>query len=377
MFRYVTFSIIILLFSLSPKAGDLRIGFVENAPPISDIGHKNPLKPTGLAVNIWTQIAKMKGWSYAYVPPFKTVSDGYDALKSKKIDVLLGPLIPQSLPNITFSHPIYATHLGIATLPPSNNILGHIISAIANQMYLLTFIIVMLGVVIPFFVARNEKKSNPYYHKYRAEKVFFMTMWSFFSVGASIDLIYPLRTRASEILCAVWIGITMIYMSILSASIGSALVVNSLENAFFKPGDFHKKRIAVIEPFHIDQKLEDLPLTQNITTTHTYMKKMGAKIASAPKSMIEALNALKNKEINAIVAPYWALQEDLKNAREEKDIILSPLYFALHILGMATHADAPLIHEINATLSTLKLNGEMGRLCQKYFQGIGRQQCLI
>src|SRR5690554_5933468 len=97
-FLFLILNSYLLAQSADTEPDALRIGLTGSAPFVYD----DPENPTGIAVEIWEDLAKEQDWNYTY-QSFDEVSAALTALTKGELDIVVGPIKHYFKPGGTYA----------------------------------------------------------------------------------------------------------------------------------------------------------------------------------------------------------------------------------------------------------------------------------
>lgn len=330
----------------------------RNIEPFSFI--KND-KRTGYSIELWANIAKELGINSNYVVT-GTAKQMIRDVQNNKADVAVGALSITSEREkiVDFSQPFFES--GLRVLVKKNASGGaSILAALSHNLFnwqvgtgFAVALAIMFGIshlVWKFEHPVNEEMWPRSYWQGMAESIWWTI--SIFLVGGA-DNKGPIGT-GGRIVATLWMFMSVIAVSLLTASLSAVLTVNSLPGEITGPNDLYGRSVGTVVGSTSENWLnEQSSPSGGKITVKTY------------PDVQQSINALKTGQIKAVVFDAPILQYHLNN---DKDDILE---FAGDIFeranyGFAVKRDSPLREQINQAMLKLSENGLVDQLKTKWF----------
>jgi polar amino acid transport system substrate-binding protein len=319
----------------------------------------------GFAAELWDRVARELKLEYE-VSTVGTAKQMVEALQAKSADVAVGALsiTAEREKVIDFSQPFYESGLQILVSNQGGGItdvIGSVVKSFLTWKLVLGIVVAML---VMFLISHlvwlyehpvNEEMWPRPYWKGMGES-FWWTL-SIFLVGGA-DNKGPVG-MGGRIVATVWMLVSVIAVSLLTASLSAELTVNSLTGDIKGPADLVGKKVATIAG----------------STSETWLSKLGIRggpqVAVVPFPDIPAcLDALKTGQVKAVVYDAPVLKYYVKQSRGD-DFALVPGLFERGNYGFGLQQDSPLRESINQVLLNLNESGVTAELKEKYF---GREE---
>lgn len=325
----------------------LTVGIPANEAPFSFLRDSIP---TGIALEIWEDIARKKGWNYTYVP-FESVKATLDALKKEHIDVAVGPISITSnrLKDVRFSQPFYNSGLAIVSraeglswwqkIEPffSLQLLGSVLAFV--------FILVIVGAFL--WLAERKKSdqfpSDPFNGIGNGMWLAVVTM-STTGYGDKAPV-----TLIGRIIAGTWMVISLIFATSIVAGIASTLTVSSLG----------KKTIT-----NIEQLSGKTVATIAGSPSVLFLEKHQVKTMPV-SNLNKAVKMLQNKKVDAVVYDRPELLHILKNKQDENLYIAKAEYYRRGY-GFAFPPNSTHIYDVNLGLLELSEKQQIERILMYY-----------
>jgi polar amino acid transport system substrate-binding protein len=220
---------------------------VKVAPPfvIENHGHYS-----GLAIDLWQEVAADHGWKYVYKP--YDLEGLLDAVSNSKVDVGLGAITATAAreKRMDFAHPITSSGLGVAVRSGQTAGWLAVVRALVSPAFLKVIgTLALLLLVVGFLVWLLEHKSNPeQFGGSRRQGIFSGFWWAMVTMTTVGYGDTAPRTVGGRIIGLVWMLAALIIVSFFTASITSALTVGQLSDRIRSAEDLGSMQVASV-PF--------------------------------------------------------------------------------------------------------------------------------
>jgi polar amino acid transport system substrate-binding protein len=335
----------------APAAGKIRV-VTRNLEPFS---FEKDGRRLGYAAELWDQLARETKLDYE-VQVVKTAQDMIDAVKNKTADVGVGAISVTAKREevIDFSQPFYESGLQVLVSGSSGSFADNIFSLISNL-----FNIELIGAfalllvtmfIISHLVWRFEHPVNgdQWPKNYRAG------MWESFWWTISTLLVGGADNKGpvgvgGRIVAVVWMLLSIVLVSLLTASFTTTLTINTLKGDINGPGDLPGRKVATVKG----------------STTEIWLNTKGAKVVPFA-TVTECVAALKSGDVNAVVYDAPVLQYEAAKLNDDKLQMVGPV-FDRQNYAFALQQDSPLRESLNQALLKLTEQGVGNELRKKYF----------
>lgn len=309
----------------------------------------------GYAAELWDQLARETKLDYE-VQVVKTAQDMIDALQNKTADVGVGAISVTAKREaiIDFSQPFYESGLQVLVSGGSGSFADNIFSLIGNLFNIEligAFALLMVTMfIISHLVWRFEHPVNgdQWPENYRAG------MWESFWWTISTLLVGGADNKGpigvgGRIVAVVWMLLSIVLVSLLTASFTTTLTINTLKGDINGPSDLPGRKVATVKG----------------STTETWLNTKGAQVAPFA-NVTECVLALKKGDVAAVVYDAPVLQYEAGKLNDEKLQMVGPV-FDRQNYAFALQQDSPLRESLNQALLKLSEQGVGNELRKKFF----------
>lgn len=332
-------------------AGKLRV-VTRNLEPFS---FEKDGRRVGYAAELWDQLARETGLQYE-VQVVATAADMIEAVKNKTADVGVGAISVTAKREemIDFSQPFYESGLQILVAGGGGSFGDNILSLVKNLFNLELigmFLLLMLAMfIISHLVWRYEHKVNsdmwPEDYKEGIWESFWWTISTLLVGGA--DNKGPVGV-GGRIVAIVWMLLSIVLVSLLTASFTTTLTINSLNGDINGPGDLPGRKVATVKG----------------STTEGWLTAKNAKVQTFA-TVTDCVLALKEGKVQAVVYDAPVLQYEAAKLNDDKLQMVGPM-FERQNYAFALQQDSPLRERLNQALLKLSEQGIGAELRKKYF----------
>ncbi|WP_395751026.1 transporter substrate-binding domain-containing protein [Prosthecobacter sp.] len=309
----------------------------------------------GYAAELWEQLARETKLDYE-VKVVNNAAEIIDALKNKTADVGVGAISVTSTREevIDFSQPFYESGLQVLVSGGGGSFADNIMALIGNLFNIEligAFALLMVTMfIISHLVWRYEHKINgdmwPEDYKKGMWESFWWTISTLLVGGA--DNKGPVGV-GGRIVAIVWMLLSIVLVSLLTASFTTTLTINTLKGDINGPGDLPGRKVATVKA----------------STTETWLNNRGAKVVPM-ETVTDCVLALKKGDVVAVVYDAPVLQYEAGKLNDEKLQMVGPV-FDRQNYAFALQQDSPLRERLNQALLKLSEQGVGNELRKKYF----------
>ncbi|MEO8779667.1 MAG: transporter substrate-binding domain-containing protein [Rhodanobacter sp.] len=322
---------------------------VKVAPPfvIEDHG-----KYSGLAIDLWQEVAADNGWKYVYKP--YDLEGLLDAVSNAQVDVGIGAITATATreKRMDFAHTITSSGLGVAVRGGQTAGWLAVVRALVSPAFLKVIaMLALLLYVVGFLVWLLEHKSNPeQFGGTRRQGIFSGFWWAMVTMTTVGYGDTAPRTVGGRIIGLFWMLAALIIVSFFTASITSALTVGQLSDRVSSAADLGGMQIASVP----SSTSADWLARQKFGYTKT-------------KDVDAALADLAAGRVNAVVydAPLlrWDIQQHYRGKLKLLPLVLERQDYAFALptdSRLREPINMSLLQQINAVDWTERLNKAFG-----------------
>ncbi|MES2595973.1 MAG: transporter substrate-binding domain-containing protein [Verrucomicrobiota bacterium] len=309
----------------------------------------------GYAAELWDQLARDTGLEYE-VQVVNTAADIIDALKNKTADVGVGAISVTAKREeiIDFSQPFYESGLQILTSGGGGSFADSMLALLRNLFNLeligMFLLLLFTMLIISHLVWRYEHKINgdqwPETYKAGLWESFWWTISTLLVGGA--DNKGPVGV-GGRIIAIVWMLLSIVLVSLLTASFTTTLTINTLKGDINGPGDLPGRKVATVQG----------------STAETWLTAKGAKVEPFA-TVTDCVLALKDGKVQAVVYDAPVLQYEAGKLNDDKLQMVGQM-FQRQNYAFALQQDSPLRERLNQALLKLSEQGVGNELRKKYF----------
>lgn len=309
----------------------------------------------GYAMELWDQVAREAGLEYD-VETAETAAAMVDAVKNKTADAGVGALSVTATREevIDFSQPFYEAGLQVLVAGGNAGVLdsiGQLLGNLLNWKLIGMFLLLIAAMVgISHLVWKYEHRINedmwPKDYKLGMWESFWWTISTLLVGGA--DNKGPVGV-GGRIVAIVWMLLSIVLVSLLTASFTTTLTVNSLKGDINGPGDLPGRDVATIKG----------------STSEMWLNNKGAKVQSFA-NVTECIAALKSGKVKAVVYDAPMLQYAVSQSGDDKLQMVGPV-FDRQGYAFALQDGSPLRERVNRALLAVTERGVGTELRKKWF----------
>jgi polar amino acid transport system substrate-binding protein len=322
----------------------IRVGVFMIMPFAQNInGHYS-----GIAVDIWDNIAKSNNWDYTYIPLSPNANAELKRLTNQgDLDVIIGPVSVDSkrLQTIDFTRPFFLSSVGVITKKHDLNIFD-VFKTFFSRVLFLSVLILLFSFIIfihlLWFFERN-KTGGISANYYRALS---KGMWQNL---AQKGLSMP-TTLGGRLVTLVWIMFAAALITSINANYTAAMTVslgqtnsriNSLE-------DLRAVNVAGVNgQANVDSAEQNGVAVQKVQTFE------------------EAIDLLTTSRVDAVVCDATVGIEYLR-LHGTKNYVLSPLVIDNDELAFAVRLNSQLRHQIDIGITKMQDDASVISICRRY-----------
>ncbi|HTO15949.1 MAG TPA: transporter substrate-binding domain-containing protein [Edaphocola sp.] len=346
-------SLVYLLFTfyssdLNAKQIPLRVGIAGSAPFVI---HKDSIDDSGIAIEIWENIAAKANFEYASID-YNDVSSALRALQLGEVDVVIGPLsiTAQRMEFVRFTQPFFQSGLSIVSRSEHKSLIDRIKPFFSFKLIIaISVFLFILGLVGTFFWLA-ERKHSPEQFPMKAAPGIANGMW--LAIVTMSTTGYGDRapiTFWGRVIAGSWMVISIIFATSMVAGIASTLTLTGLDKSeITMASELNKQKTGVIENSPAEEFAEE----------------KNAKIIKI-KNLEDGYQKLLDKEIDALLFDRTQVLYFLKQNSNES-ISISPYEYDKLGYGFATQLNSDLTHQINIHLLHMAESGKLTRILHSW-----------
>lgn len=221
--------------------------YIIGIAPTPPFVEKSPNGFSGLSIASWEMVNKKLGWNYEY-KTYNSLAELLHAVEQGEVDFSINPITvtDQRMTKMDFSQPYFISHTAIAQKKKSNAL------AVVRNLWSWKFIsaiLVLIGVifVFGFLVWIFERKKNPEEFGGKGfqgiKEGFWWSAVTMTTVGYGDK---SPQTTGGRVIGLVWMFMAIIIISSLTASIASALTVESINNEINSVADLDRFNVVTV-----------------------------------------------------------------------------------------------------------------------------------
>ena len=355
--RFIPILLLSLLFSVPGFSQSSKLKVVtRNVEPFS---FEKDGRRVGYSVELWDALARETGMTYD-MTAVGSAKEMISALETKTADVAVGALSITSQREAVcdFTQPFYESGLQILVVGKNSSSWASTWQLVRNlfnlKLVAMFLILIVAMLVISHLVWHYEHKVNaetyPENYRHGLWESAWWTISTLLSGGAENKDLVGVGGRVVAI---IWMLLSTVLLSYLTASFASTMTVNSLKGDINGPGDLPGHSVATIGG----------------STSETWLtsKNGGGSIKVQLLNDIEAcIAALKDGKVQAVVFDAPILSYKLHQSGDSNLQLVGPV-FEKQNYGFAVQQDSPLRKRLNLALLALNERGYLEELRKKWF----------
>ena len=327
-------------------ARTLRVGVSGSAPFVI----QDPLGDglSGISIDVWRRVAEANDLPYDFIRQSSTDA-GIAAVEAKKIDVLIGPVSVTASrlarPEVDFTQPYFFDRTGVL-LPLQRANLSSRLQVLFGQAVISS--VLVLGsvlLVVGTFIWLVEHRQNPEQFPTRPLPGIASGMW--FALVTLTTVGYGDKapiTRPGRSITAVWMVMSLVAVSTLTAGLASAFTVllsGSTQEKVKDPGELALLRVAAV----------------NGTSGMELAERRKLRIVAA-ESLDKGIEAVLNNTADALIFDRPALRYHLK-LNPDLAVKVAPFTLAEETYGFVLRWDDPLRTPLDVSILKLQRQGRV------------------
>ncbi|BFM48704.1 transporter substrate-binding domain-containing protein [Marinomonas sp. THO17] len=296
---------------------------------------------SGIGADLWREIANCLRLSYRFIE-FVDDQDIITALNQQKIDVVLGPFVPNAEVEgmADFSHSYFQGHIGVLVAQESG--WANLLRLVKNFPFMETLLVLLVLLSIMVFTAllywRAENKNlNPLFSDGPLKGFFNAMIWSTLLVFSGQGSPFEVKHRAGQVLVIILMFFGVSFVSIVTALLTSALTLQGLGAQISNVNDLADKNIAYLNVLNSDLKGQSV---ENFLQQH--------KLQDSKQlfSWSQVLLSLQEKRLDAFIHNKEEMQFLVKSGYL-KDVTVLPLDLDQKNYSILMTKNSPLTKPIN------------------------------
>jgi polar amino acid transport system substrate-binding protein len=320
--------------------------------PIEPFAFQKDGKPDGFSLELWERVAQQAGLKYQ-LTWVKTMPELMEALKSGQADVGVAAISITSDREklIDFSQPYYESGLQILVEGGNNSSTAALVGTLLNWNFVRLLAVLAAALLVSshllwWFEHRHNESDFPADYKHGVWESLWWTSSVLITGGCENKAPAGVGGR---LVAVIWMLTGILLVSVLTASVTSAMTVRSLTSDINGPADL---------PGHVTGTIAG-------STAERYLADRHVEFRSFP-SVDEAVAALSAKNVQAVVYDAPVLLYRAAKGGGGQARVVGRL-FEKQNYGIALQQGSKLRKPINQILLELGEQGYLGELRRKYF----------
>ncbi len=332
-------------------AQSLKVGVAGSSPFVIQEGSTTG----GISVEIWQKIAAEEKLEYELIP-LETVAASIEAINTGQLDFVIGSISITSdrLQQVKFTQPFFVAEIGLLlpSRPPSlwDRIQPFFGLAFISSVALLLVCLFVVGNLLWLAERRRNREQFPASYWRGVGNGMWFALVTLTTVGYGDRA--PI-TKSGRAIASVWMIITTVTLSSLTAGIATTLTL-SLSNQgferFSQPEDINGASIAVVTN----------------TTGERWAEEYGANL-SRTNTLEQAIELLSENRVDGVVFDTPTLKYYLRQ-NPEKGLRVADFYFARENYGFMFPNNSSLLEQFNVALVQLQERGIIVEIEAKYLE---------
>lgn len=330
----------------------IRVGLVIY-PPFAQFKNN---QYTGIAVDIWQEIADIEHLHYRYIPLNEDIKTAIELVKEHKLDVVVGPISTtfERGKSVDFSRPFFINMVGLA-VPKAPQTPLDIFAIVAKSLVFVFGLIIIACVLFIYLLGLAERK---FLSKDRGdEKSLYYIAWMYLISRRFLYLPVTLRGKFIALLGTGIIGFLVVtIVASISSSVTIALTYE--RDQFSDLGKLADKPIAAVEG-----------------TSHLEMSKQLGTMPVPAKDLAQAFSLLKKHKVEGVIGDHESLRYHIKK-NKITNVHLADLILSYDELVFMLPLHSPLRKMIDQQILYLQDNGYTKMICERYI-GLNAKYCSL
>ncbi len=288
---------------------------------------------SGISIDLLDEVMSDLGWRYELRD--EPLEELLNDVETGELDMAISAITitPEREVEHDFSHGYYSTGLGIAVSAEGGGWRGFVRRLFSAQLLGAIGLTIFFLLLVGWLIWLAERRANPDHFGGNATQGIGNGFW--FSAVTMTTVGYGDRapvTRAGRFLALVWMFVSLVAISSLTAAITSALTLNQLDSGVTGPADLPEVKVGTVES----------------STSVAYLNERGI----APLqygSAGEALQALRDGDVGAVVYDEPILRYRI-NEGFQGDLAMLPDIFDEQSYGVVFRSGSELREPFNRAL---------------------------
>ena len=347
LFRILTllFLIPINLLAFSERAdSSLKVGYTGSEPFVM-------ADEKGMVIDLWKEISYAIGHDYELIS-FESVEEGLDAVHSREINLLIGPITINSAraSEVTFSQPYYDTEMAI--LAP---VLNKTIWQRIKPFFSTTFLYAIIGLVVILSIVGSifwlvEGKYMPEEYSKSPVKGIGIGLWIAVVTMTTVGYgDFAPKTILGRVVMGSWMVLSLIMATSFVAGIATTLSVTSNDTN------------TITSLAHLEGKKVAVPTNQKIVE---HVKVVGGKPVMV-NSVKEGYDKLMDGKVDALVYDVIPLKYVFEDSKKD-DFVLSKKNILPQYYGFAFPEANALKQVVDLEIIKLRESEKIEQLVQRW-----------
>jgi polar amino acid transport system substrate-binding protein len=325
----------------------LNVGIAGSEPFVFPDGE------SGIAIDIWEEIAEDKSWDYQY-SKYNSVDAAVKALSDNEVDLVIGPISITSarLAEVDFTQPFYNSSISILSRKDDKSLWQRVKPLFSLDLLYAVGVLVLVLAIVGGLLWLAERKASPDQFPQNAIGGIGTGMW--LAIVTMTTTGYgdkaPITTKG-RIITSIWMIISIVSATSLVAGIASTLSLSSAESDVIS---------------NIEQLYGKKAATVAGSTSVLYLKEQNVDVIETD-NLMRAVNELNEGKVDAVVYDRPQLLYYMKQNSNDKLSISKAEYYKQGY-GFAFPNKSNLDYEVNRTLLELAESQEIRDIIDDYIQ---------
>jgi ABC-type amino acid transport substrate-binding protein len=322
-------------------------------PPFSFLSESGQWE--GVAIELWDELARELEIEYR-IEAVDTISNLLAGVASGRYALAVGGITITSEREkvIDFTQPFLSSSLALASRQKRSP-WHHVARGVFNWEFMtFAMLFIVLLFVVGWLVWLFERKHNAAFAEHRGRGIGSGFWWAAVTMTTVGYGDKSPKTAAGRILAVVWMFVSVIIISMFTATVVSSLTEGTLQR---QPTveQMLESRVGTVASSTGEQFLENYHLLP-----HTY------------DSIIQVIDALQSNTLDAVVYDLPVLRYYRRLYKEKMDVF--PLVLQRQDYGIVMPQDAPFRNDLNVALLRFVRSGNWERIRERYLGHAGSPQ---